>query len=230
VTPSSSPELSGVRGVIFDLDGTLVDGYQGITSAVNAARERFGLDPLEVDDVKRRVGSGLEHLMADVVGPDRSVEGAAIFRRVYDAVCVEQTRAVPGLAATLDALADRGFRMSVASNKPVGYSVRILERLGVLPRFDSVEGPESVGALKPDPAMVRACLAAMSVAADRAVYVGDMTLDAETGRRANVRVVLVAGGSCSIEDLRGTGAPVIENLGDLEAILPSRAAPELPPR
>lgn len=219
-----------MRGVIFDLDGTLVDGYQGITSAVNAARARFGFSPLAVDDVKRRVGSGLENLMTDVVGPERAAEGAAIFRRVYDAVCVEETRAVPRLAATLDALDTRGYRMSVASNKPVAYSVRILERLGVLPRFDAVEGPESAGALKPDPAMVRACLAAMSVAEPRAIYVGDMTLDAETGRRAGVRVVLVAGGSCSIEELRGTGAAVIGALDELVSILPPRAGPEAPRR
>jgi len=216
--------------VIFDLDGTLVDGYEGITSGVNAARARFGLAALGVDDVRRRVGSGLENLMADVVGRERAAEGAVIFRRVYDAVCVEETRAVPQLAGTLEALRVRGYRMSVASNKPVGYSVRILERQGVLPCFDTVEGPESAGALKPDPAMIRACLAAMSVPQSEALYVGDMTLDAEAGRRADVRVMLVAGGSCPLEELRGTGEDVIGSLPELLAALPPRAALKVPPR
>src|SRR5512143_1892494 len=151
----------GVRGLVFDLDGTLVDGYDGITTGVNAARARFGLAGLRVDDVKGRVGLGLEHLMEDVVGPEHAAEGAAIFRRVYDAVCVEQTRPAPRLAETLSALKGRRFRMSVASNKPVSFSNRILERLDVRGYFDALEGPETAGALKPDPAMLRACLAAM---------------------------------------------------------------------
>jgi phosphoglycolate phosphatase len=213
-----------VRGVVFDLDGTLVDGYLGIASGVNAARASFGLSALSEDHIRGRVGLGLSHLMDDVVGPERAAEGATIFRTVYDRVCVEQTRPVPGLDVTLAALSIRGFRMSVASNKPVSYSIRILERLGVRPFFDTIEGPEAAGALKPDPAMIVACLRAMNVRAEEALYVGDMTIDAEAGARAGVRVVLVSGGSCSDEMLRDTGHAVLQTLSDLLDVLPPRAA------
>jgi phosphoglycolate phosphatase-like HAD superfamily hydrolase len=91
------------------------------------------MPPLAPDDVRGRVGLGLSHLMADVVGAERAEEGAAVFRAVYDAVCDVQTHAAPGLAPTLERLRARGLRMSVASNKPVHFSVRILERLAVLP-------------------------------------------------------------------------------------------------
>jgi phosphoglycolate phosphatase len=212
-----------VRGVVFDLDGTLVDGYEGIASAVNAARSAFGLPAMTTDDVKGRVGLGLAHLMEDVLGPERAVAGATIFRGAYDRVGVETTRPVPGLAATLTALTERGFRMSVASNKPAIYSIRILERLGVRRHFDVIEGPETAGAVKPDPAMILACLRAMGVGTDEALYVGDMTLDADSGARAGVPVVLVCGGSSSRDALLGTGHPVIESLSDLLDTLPRRA-------
>jgi phosphoglycolate phosphatase len=208
-----------LRALIFDLDGTLVDGYEGITTGVNAAREHFGMAPLAPDDVRGRVGLGLSHLMIDVVGAERAEEGAAVFRAVYDAVCDVQTHAAPGLTPTLERLRSAGVRMSVASNKPVLYSVRILERLAVLPYFDLVAGPETAGAIKPDPAMLRACLQAMKAVAGDAVYVGDLALDAETGRRAGVRVVLVAGGSSASDELRGTGCPVIPTLSDLPGLL-----------
>jgi len=213
-----------VRGIVFDLDGTLVDGYQGITSGVNAARASFGLPALAHDDVRGRVGLGLSHLMDDVVGPERAAEGSAIFRSVYDRVCVEQTLPVPALDDTLVALRARGLRMSVASNKPVAYSIRILERLGVLPMFDTIEGPETAGALKPDPPMIRACLVAMNVRADEALYVGDMTIDADAGERAGVGVVLICGGSSSPERLRDTGHPVLNTLQELLDLLPLDAA------
>ena len=213
-----------VRGIVFDLDGTLVDGYQGIASGVNAVRASFGLPALTLDDVRGRVGLGLSHLMDDVVGPERAAKGAEIFRSVYDRVCVEQTHPVPALDATLVALRARGFRMSVASNKPVAYSIRILERLGVLPMFDTIEGPETAGALKPDPPMIRACLVAMNVPADEALYVGDMAIDADAGARAGGAVVRVSGGSSSPEGLSDTGRPVLDTLKELLDLLPLVAA------
>jgi phosphoglycolate phosphatase len=224
MTAAPRDRTARVRGVVFDLDGTLVDGYEGIASAVNASRAAFGLPAMTTEDVRGRVGLGLAHLMEDVLGPERAVSGATIFRGVYDRVGVEQTRPVPGLAATLAALSTRGFRMSVASNKPAIYSIRILERLGVRRHFDAVFGPETVGSVKPDPAMILACLRAMGVANDEALYVGDMTLDADSGARAGVPVVLVCGGSSSRDALLRTGQPVIEALSDLLDTLP-RSAP-----
>jgi phosphoglycolate phosphatase len=203
------------RGVVFALDGTLVDGYLGITTGVNAARAAFALPAMTVDDVRGRVGHGLPHLMADVVGPDRAVAGAEIFRAAYDRVCEDQTRPVPELSETLSGLAARGVRMSVASNKPAAYSVRILDRLAVRSYFDAIEGPETAGAAKPDPAMILACLSAMRVLGPEALYVGDMTIDAEAGTRAGVAVVLVAGGSCPAGELAATGRPVLASLGEL---------------
>lgn len=213
-----------VRGVVFDLDGTLIDGYAGIATAVNAARDAFGLPAMTTDDVRGRVGLGLSHLMNDVLGPKRASEGATIFRGVYDRVCVDQTRPVPELRATLTALRARGFRMSVASNKPATFSIRILERLRLRPLFDTIEGPETAGAVKPDPAMIVACLRAMGVGNDEARYVGDMAIDAEAGARAGVPVLLVCGGSSSRETLLRTGQPVIRSLSELLDALPRAAS------
>ena len=208
-----------VRGVVFDLDGTLVDGYEGIAAGVNAARAAFALPALSADDVRGRVGSGLTHLMDDVVGPEHAAEGVRIFREVYDRVCEDQTRAVPGLNELLEALRARGVRMSIASNKPAAYTHRIVERLGVAPYFDAVHGPETAGALKPDPAMIEACLRAMGVSREEALYVGDMPLDAEAGARAGVEVVLVAGGSASPDALQATGRLVLDSLAALPELM-----------
>jgi phosphoglycolate phosphatase len=220
---SARPRADRVRGVVFDLDGTLIDGYQAITTAVNAARTSFGLSAMAPDDVRGRVGLGLSHLMEDVVGASRAEAGSAIFRKVYDQVCVDESHPVPGLDETLSALRARGFRMSVASNKPVDYSIRILERMGVRSIFATIEGPETAGALKPDPAMIRACLTAMGVNAGEAVYVGDMTIDADAGLAAGVAVLLVSGGSSPEPALRATGFPVVATLPGLLDVLPRHA-------
>jgi len=210
-----------VRGVVFDLDGTLIDGYQGIATALNAARSAFGMPPLPLAEVRGRVGHGLSQLMADVVGVARAPLGIAIFRAVYDRICEEQTHLLPDVTVTLAELRERGLRMCVASNKPASYSTRILERLGVRSFFDTVEGPDTAGTAKPDPAMIQACVTAMGVAADETVYVGDMALDADSGARAGVAVVLVAGGSSPDDELRDTGCPVVSSMRELPARLPA---------
>lgn len=225
---SYPPSFPGpVRGVVFDLDGTLVDSYEAIARSVNHARSAFALFPLEADEVRRRVGRGLESLMADLVGPDRVEEAVRLFREEYARVFERSTHALPGALVTLRELRRRGYRLAVASNKPARFGEPILDRLGMRGYLDAVAGPDTVGAAKPDPRMIEWCLREIRTAAQDAVYVGDMVLDAETGNRVGVRVVLVAGGSSTADELRATGWPVLDRLEALVDLL--EASPTLGP-
>ncbi len=212
-----------VRGLIFDLDGTLVDSYPAIASSVNHARARFALPPLEDGEVRRRVGRGLESLMEDVVGPGRVEEGVRLFREHYAAVYAEGTSPLPGALSTLRALHRRGYRLGVASNKPARFGEPILEQLGMRRFLAVVHGPDTAGATKPDPAMLHLCLEAMGVKAADAAYVGDMVLDVETAARAGLPVLLVPGGSSRAEDLGGTRQRILGSIGELLDILPATA-------
>lgn len=219
--PPLSPEV--VRGFVFDLDGTLIDSYGAIAYSVNAARQAHGLGALTVDDVRHRVGHGLEHLMADVLGPQHVESGVRAFRETYDRVCEETTVALPDAASTLASLHARGYRLSVASNKPARFSRRLLDRLGLLTHLATVEGPDTVGTTKPDPAMIFRCMNVMETPAGAAAYVGDMALDVESAAHAGVPVVLVSGGSSQIEELRSTGQLVLNRLRDILDLFPPKA-------
>jgi phosphoglycolate phosphatase len=115
--------------------------------------------------------------------------------------------------------------MSVASNKPARFSGPILDHFGLGQLFDAVEGPDTAGSTKPDPVMIRRCLAAMEVAPAEAVYVGDMVLDVESGDQAGVGVLLVAGGSSPLESLGRTGRPVLDSIRRLPEMLPLCGTP-----
>jgi len=219
----------GVRGLVFDLDGTLVDSYQAIAASVNEARATFGLVPLLVDEVRRRVGRGLESLMEDMVGRERVEEGVAVFRRHYAGIFAASTSALPGALPTLRELRRRGYRLAVASNKPARFGEPILRGLGMRGFLDAVEGPDTAGSTKPHPAMIERCLREMGVQPSEAIYVGDMVLDVETGERAGIDVVLVAGGSSSLEDLRGTGRAVLSSVAGLLDLLPGPPSPREAP-
>lgn len=223
--------MKAVRGVVFDLDGTLVDSYDAITDSLNHARAGWDMPPLSAEQVRLQVGRGLESLIADLVGPDRVEEGVDRFRERYAEVYATGTRILDGVAETLESLADAGYRMAVASNKPARFTGPILDHFSLLHLFDAVEGPDTAGATKPDPVMIRRCLRAMGVTRDESIYVGDMVLDVESGQAADVGVVLVAGGSSSVDSLTDTGRPVLDSIRQLPELLPlcgsSSAEPEV---
>jgi phosphoglycolate phosphatase len=214
-----------VRGIVFDLDGTLVDSYEAIRRSLNHARAAFGLLPLDLGTVRQSVGHGLEALIEKLCAPADVPAGVALFRSHYAEVYAEHTIALPGVADCLDELARRGFRLAVASNKPAYFSRPILEQLGLARHLAEVLGPDIAGTAKPEPAMLALCLSRMALPAGQALYVGDMALDAETAARAGIPVVLVAGGSSSQEELAAAGPRVLHSLGELCDLLPRSVLP-----
>jgi len=212
---------AGIRALVFDLDGTLVDSYGPITASLNHARAHWDLPPLAEDLVRQLVGHGLEALVAQEVGTDRVTEGVRLFREKYQAVFAADTRALPESLETLRDLHGKGYSLAVASNKPARFSRKILEHLGMLRFVTFVAGPDTAGSTKPEPAMIHSCLEAMQSTATDTIYIGDMVLDVESATRAGLAVLLVDGGSASPEELRRTGCPVIETLARLREDLPA---------
>lgn len=187
--------------MVFDLDGTLIDGYAAIGEALSYAMERLGLPPASDARVRVMVGHGLERLLEKAVGPGLAPEGVRLFRERYPEVAVAGSHLLPGVAETLGVLEAAGYPMALASNKPARFSRLILESKGVARHFCAIEGPDEGMPAKPDPAMLRHILEAAGVQASQSVVVGDMEVDAEFARAAGSRAVLIPNGSRSREEL-----------------------------
>ncbi|HYK40888.1 MAG TPA: HAD-IA family hydrolase [Thermoanaerobaculia bacterium] len=209
--------MSGARGlVVFDLDGTLVDGYAGISDALGFAMRRMGLLPPTAGQVRGMVGEGLERLLEKAVGPDRAAEGVTLFRERYEQVAVELTELMPDVREVLDALEAASWRMILTSNKPARFSKMILEAKSISRFFQRIEGPDAEAPPKPDPAMLIRALRALRITPSEAVVVGDMEIDVRFARAAGCRAALVPGGSAAPGELARAGADVV--LEDLRAL------------
>ncbi|HET9481955.1 MAG TPA: HAD-IA family hydrolase [Candidatus Polarisedimenticolia bacterium] len=198
-----------VRGLVFDLDGTLIDSYEAIGESLNHALSTMGYEELPADRVRSLVGRGLEILIRQATGGGDDVtvaRGVALFRQRYDRICESRTRLLPGVLGTLETLSARGYPMAVATNKPSYFARRILDALGAGRAIELVVGPDLVAHPKPHPEMLLAALDRLRVPPADALYVGDMEIDIQTARAAGVRVVVVPTGSRGAAELALSGA------------------------
>lgn len=176
--------------VVFDLDGTLVDSQRDLTDAVNATRAWMGLAPLPQENVARFVGSGAPVLVQRAL-PDAGEEdwdrGLKYFLDYYREHMLDSTRLYPGVREALDCLHSAGVPMAVLTNKPIRFTLQMLEGLKLDLHFFRVYGGNSFPEKKPNPIGLEALIAESGVARDRTVMVGDSAVDVQTARNAGAR-------------------------------------------
>lgn len=215
-----------IRAVVFDLDGTLVDSFEAIHASLVAAMKALGLPPWDLETTVRHVGRGVDFLLEAAVGPAWKERALDLFRTDYAATCLTRTRLLPTVSQTLPRLARSGYAQAVATNKPIEFTRRILDHLGIASYFRCVLGPEQVSRPKPAPDMLQAILACLDVQPSECLYVGDMPLDVETAAQAGVSCFLVATGAFGWAELASqTCVPVFRSLAEVADALERRGSP-----
>src|SRR5690349_1815265 len=128
-----------LAGVIYDLDGTLVDSKDDLADSVNAMLARLSLDQLPPATIQSFIGEGAERLIRRSLGPNehRYGEAAPIWREECGKRLLARTRLYPDIA---DVLREPPDVRAVLTNKPGGFAREILRGLGVLDAFRAVVG------------------------------------------------------------------------------------------
>ena len=166
------------RLVLFDLDGTLVDSVPGIEASIRVAAAQLGLPAPTAEQLRSMVGPPLEEGFAGAFGLAGADVAAAVtaYRAHYTAGAMLQAVPYPGVPELLAALDAGGAVLAVATSKPEPFAVRILDHVGLLPRFASVHGATLDGRVRHKDQVVAAALAAHPDG-ERAVLVGDRSHD-----------------------------------------------------
>ena len=212
--------------LIFDWDGTLVDSIGRIVEAMHAAADVCGLMRCSDLQVKGIIGLGLPEAIRSLYPQlDEQVQ-IERFRRCYSehylALESEPSALFPGVAESLGAFREAGYRLAVATGKGRHGLRRVLEQRGWLNYFDTTRCADE-SASKPDPLMLEQILAHCAVSPQRALMIGDSAFDLQMARRAGMDSVAVGYGAQPLAVLREHGPTLaIEHFTDLRHWLEGR--------
>lgn len=189
-----------MTGILFDLDGTLLDTLQDLADSLNHTLSQFGYPERTVEETRRFVGNGALVLMEKAIpaGAD-PMPVLAAFREYYESHCRIKTGPYPGIMEALARLKGK-FSIAVVSNKPDAAVKALCADYfpGVFALGESPDCPR-----KPAPDMVRKAMAAIGV--ETCVYVGDSEVDVATARNAGVPCLSVTWGFRDEAEIRAAG-------------------------
>lgn len=197
------------EALLFDLDGTLVDGAGAIQDAfAHSVRER-GYATIPEASIASRIGMPLRLMFRDLLSVDdrESAELVRVYRERFEKMAPTLVRPARGLHAALDAFAH--VPMAVVTTKAVEPARLVLRALKIEERFGAVVGVDTVRRPKPDPEGARVALARLGVGSVRAVFVGDTIMDVLAGRGCGARTVAVLGGHGAEDELRAAAPDVV---------------------
>lgn len=198
-----------IKAVIWDLDGTLLDTLCDLAASTNAALEKNGMPVRTIGEVRQFVGNGIRKLMVRAVpGGDENPKFEKTFKDFiehYGEHSRDNTKPYDGILALLDALAAKGVKHAIVSNK-IDFAVKELNAEYFGSRIGIAVGDDPSRARKPAPDSVLVAMQELGVTAGETVYVGDSDVDVMTAHNAGIPCFAVSWGFRSVECLESAGA------------------------
>jgi HAD superfamily hydrolase (TIGR01509 family) len=193
-------------GVLFDVDGTLLDtNYQHVVAWALAFRDA-GHGTVDMADIHRRIGRASEELVEDLLGreDEEVVDGHS--RRYDEMRELLEPRVVRGAAELVTRCADAGLRVVLATSGKAADLDWMVPAIGVRDRLHGATTSEDIDRSKPAPDLLAAAAEENELDLERTVVVGDTVWDVEAANRLGVPAVALTCGGIGAAELREAGA------------------------
>lgn len=206
--------MNRFQGIIFDLDGTLVDSLEDIADAMNRTLIHFGYPIYNYEAYKYFVGNGLKNLVTQCLPIEkRNEDDIAHCLRImmfeYGKTYAEKTKLYPGMDELLNELSDKKLKMAVLSNKADELTQKIFNKLLIKWKFEIVLGASERFPRKPDPQSAVYIAEQMGLLPENILYLGDTNVDMKTANAAGMSAIGVTWGFRTKEELIENGARMI---------------------
>lgn len=203
------------KGIIFDLDGTLVNSLEDISDAMNTVLTGLNYPTHTYDTYQYFIGSGLRNLVSKALPASNNSEDqiAICFDCMvneYRKICTLKTKPYEGIIELLDNLLSRNIKLAVFSNKADELTKKIAAE--IFPDyFDAAIGLSTEELKKPNPFEAVAISKNWNLKPEEILFVGDSDIDMQTAINANMFPVGVSWGYRTEEELKTNGAKLVLN-------------------
>ena len=197
--------------ILFDLDGTLTDPGEGITGSVRFAMEQTGYPVPPQETLNRFVGPPLDEMFYEQCGFTGETAQTAIrhFKEHFAEYGIHKNKLFEEIPALLRDLQTAGFKLHLATTKPVDFAIRILDSFHLTQYFTCVNGSEPGHNGRPKDIIVQRALEAGHIDVHSAVMVGDRRHDVEGAHKNGIPCIGLLFGYGTLEELETAGADYI---------------------
>ena len=202
------------KGVVFDLDGTLIQTCEEIADGLNDTLKDMNLPTIQNELVCTWIGLGtktlfleaLSHIkgdsISDIEKSDYFDDGYTIFKKHYDARCATKGMPYDGVKEILVHLREKGLKLAVMTNKEGRFTDKVLELHDMTKLFDCIVSGDTLDVKKPNPKGLSHIASKMGVDVSDLLFVGDSSIDIKTARNANIDVWVLTYGYNMGQDIR----------------------------
>ena len=195
---------AGLRAVLFDLDGTLIDSAPDLAGASNDMRLARGLPALPYERLRPMVGSGARGMVGAAFGVGPEEAGFQALREEflsrYELRMTQDTRVFANMLPVLKALEARACLWGIVTNKAMRFTEPLVRALGLQGRAAVVIAGDTTAHAKPHPAPLLEAARRMGFEPCQCAYVGDDLRDVQAGRAAGMTTVAVRWGYLGVGD------------------------------
>lgn len=224
----SRPLPENIHGVLFDLDGTLLDSAPDLYAALAKQCAEEGVSPPAYAPVRQVVSRGARAVLGCAFGDrDETVLKALLprFLALYQDMMAQRTTTFEGIDALLAGIEAKGWRWGIVTNKAAFLTDELVRRIGWEGRASAVVSGDTLAVKKPDPAPVRLACERAGLEPARSVFVGDDRRDIQAGAAAGLYTVAVSWGYLDGGDPHDWGADaVLDHPAQLAALLQLQTA------
>ncbi len=203
--------MNEIKGVIFDLDGTLLNTVEDIMDSCNIALKKLGYPIHSLKEYEQFIGEGMEELVRKALPENKRNEESIkvclkLLREEYKKRYHNKTKPYNGIKEVLKTLQNRGVKMAVFSNKPDDFTLSATRYYFSEIDFREVLGAKEGNPKKPDPYGANLIIARMNIPKENIAYLGDSKTDIMTAKNSGVLSVGAEWGFRGKEELIRAGA------------------------
>lgn len=192
------PVFKGIRAVLFDLDGTLIDSAPDLGAAVDGMRILRGLSSLPLEHYRPYTGSGARGMLraAFDITPEHEDYPALKeeFFMAYEACLTQRTQAFDEVATLLTTLVSGGLQWGVVTNKSQRFTTPITRAMGLFATASAVISGDTTAHSKPHPEPLLEAARRLALAPGQCIYIGDDERDIQAGKAAGMPTVAASYG------------------------------------